>query len=59
VDCVISIERQSERIMIFKIVLDDSLLNVLTLYVPHKGNWRRKRKTLERVVPFSEMKVVK
>jgi len=37
VDSVVSIERHSERVMIVKLVRDDGLLNVLTVYVSHAG----------------------
>jgi len=35
VDGVVSVERHSERALILKMVLDNGLLNVLTVYVPH------------------------
>ena len=37
VDSVVSVERHSERVLVLKMVLDDSLLNVLTVYAPHSG----------------------
>jgi len=35
VDNVVSVERHSERALILKTVLDNGLLNVLTVYIPH------------------------
>jgi len=37
VDCVISVERRSKRVLILKMVLDNGLLNVLMFYAPHSG----------------------
>jgi len=37
VDSVVSVERQSERIMVLKMVLGDRLLNVFTVYAPLSG----------------------
>jgi len=37
VDSVVKVERHSERVLILKIVLDNGLLNVLTVYAPHSG----------------------
>jgi len=37
VDNVVKVERHSERVLILKIVLDSSLMNVLTVYAPHSG----------------------
>jgi len=37
VDSVVNIERQSKRVLIFKIVLDNGLLNFLKVYAPHSG----------------------
>jgi len=36
-DSVVKVERHSERVLILKMVLDDSLINVLTVYAPHSG----------------------
>ena len=33
VDSVVSVERRSERVMILKLVIDNGLLNVLTVYM--------------------------
>ena len=35
VDSVVSVERHSERVVILKMVSDNGLLNVLTVYAPH------------------------
>jgi len=35
VDSVVSVERHSKTVLILKTVLDNGLLNVLTVYVPH------------------------
>jgi len=35
VDSVVKVERHSERVLILKMVLDNGLLNVLTVYAPH------------------------
>jgi len=37
VDSVVNVERRSERVLILKMVLDNSLLNFLTVYAPHSG----------------------
>jgi len=37
VDSVVKVERHSERVLILKMVLDNRLLNVLTVYAPHSG----------------------
>ena len=34
---MVSGERRSERVMIVKLVIDNGLLNVLTVYAPHTG----------------------
>ena len=44
VDSVVSVERHSKRVLILKMVLDNGLLNVLMVYAPHSGNWRRKKR---------------
>jgi len=35
VDSVVSVERHSKRVLILKMILDNSLLNVLMVYAPH------------------------
>jgi len=35
VDSVVGIERHSKRVLILKMVLDNGLLNILTVYAPH------------------------
>ena len=37
VDSVVKVERHSERVLILKMVLDNSLMNVLTAYAPQSG----------------------
>jgi len=37
VDNVVRVERHIERVMILKMVIDDGLLNVLTVYALHTG----------------------
>ena len=37
VDSVVKVERHSERVLILKMALDNSLMNVLTVYAPHSG----------------------
>ena len=37
VDSVVKVERHSERVLILKMVLDNSLMDVLTMYAPHSG----------------------
>jgi len=46
VDSVVKVERQSERVLILKMVLDNSLINVLTVYAPHFGKPPRKKKKI-------------
>jgi len=47
VDRVVSVERHSKRLLILKMVLDNGLLNVLTVYAPHSGKPEEKRQFLE------------
>jgi len=37
VDSVVSVERHSKRVLRLRMVLDNGLLNVLTVYAPHSG----------------------
>jgi len=37
VDSVVKVERHSERVSIPKMVLDNSLMNVVIVYAPHSG----------------------
>jgi len=41
---VVSVERHSERVLILKMVLDNSLLNVLTFNASHSGKLRTKNR---------------
>ena len=34
---MVKVKRHSERVLILKMVLDNSLMNVLTVYAPHSG----------------------
>ena len=36
-DSVVRVERHSERIMVLKMVLEDRLLNVFSVYAPYSG----------------------
>jgi len=56
VDSVVKVERHSERVLILKMVLDNSLLNVLTGYAPHSGKPEEgKREFLQQIVPLGEL----
>jgi len=44
VDSVVSIEWHSKRVMILKMVLDNSLLNVLTVYASHSGKLEEEKR---------------
>ena len=37
VDSVVKVEMHSERVLILKMALDNSLMNLLTVYAPHYG----------------------
>jgi len=37
VDSVVKVKRHSERVLILKMVLGNSLMNVLTVYAPNSG----------------------
>ena len=37
VDSVVSVERHSKRVLILEMVLDNGLVNILTVYAPHLG----------------------
>jgi len=37
VESVVNVKRHSKRVLILKMVLDNGLLNVLTVYAPHSG----------------------
>jgi len=55
VDSVVSVERHSKRILILKMVLDDGLLNILTVYAPHSGKLEEEKEFLERIASFDEL----
>jgi len=65
VDSVVSVERHSKRILILRMVLDNGLLNVLTVYAPHSGKWEEEKVSfwnyvfhLEGCIPQNEMVVL-
>jgi len=35
---VVKVERHNERLLMLKMILDNSLLNVLMMYAPHSEN---------------------
>jgi len=41
----VSVERHNERVLILKMVLDNGLLNVLTVYAPHSGKPEKEEET--------------
>jgi len=45
VDSVVSVERHSERVLILKMVLDNGLLNVLTVYASHSGKLEEEKES--------------
>jgi len=44
VDSVVSVERHSKRVLNLRMVLDNGLLNVLTVYAPHSGKSEEERR---------------
>jgi len=46
VDSVVKVERHSERVLILKMVLDNSLMNVLAVYAPHLGKPEEEKENL-------------
>jgi len=64
-DSVLSVERHSKRVLILKMVLDNGLLNVLTVYAPHSGKLEEEKESfwnevfhLVRSIPQNEMLVL-
>jgi len=57
VDSVVSVKRHSERVglLILKMALDNGLLSVLMVYVPHSWKPQEVRDFLESIVPFDEL----
>jgi len=52
-DSIVSVERHSKRVLILKMVLDNGLLHVLTVYAPHSEKPEKKKEIfLEQNVPF-------
>jgi len=45
VDSVVSVERHSKRVLILKMVLDNSLLNILMVYAPHSGKLEEEKES--------------
>jgi len=45
VDSVVSVERHSKRVLNLRMVLDNGLLNVLTVYAPHSGKSGEKKES--------------
>jgi len=65
VDSVVSVKRHSEKVLILKMVLDNGLLNVLTVYAPNswkpeeeKESFRNKLFHLVSCTPQNEMVVL-
>ena len=54
VDSVVKVKRHSERVLILKMVLDNSLMNVLTVYAPHSRKPEEEREFLERIVSLGD-----
>jgi len=64
-DSVVSFKRHSKRVLILKTVLDNGLLNVLTVYAPHSGKLEEERESfwnkvfhLVSCIPRNEMVVL-
>jgi len=47
VDSVLRVERHSKRVLILKMVLDNGLLNVLTVYAPHSRKPEEEKEFLQ------------
>ena len=46
VDNVVSVKRHSKKVQIFKMVLDNDSLNVLTVYAPHSGKLEEEKERI-------------
>ena len=64
-DSVVSVKRHSKRVLILKMVLDNGLLNVLTVYAPHSGKPQEEKESfrnevfqLVSCIPQNEMVVL-
>jgi len=44
VDSVVSVERQSKRVLTLRMVLDNGLLNILKVYAPHSEKLEEKKR---------------
>ena len=61
VDGVVSVERHSKRVLNLRMVLDNGLLNVLTVYAPHSGKSEEEKENFWNFVsciPQKEMVVL-
>jgi len=65
VDSVVSVERHTKRILNLRMVLDNGLLNVLTVYAPHSGKSQEEKESfwnevfhLVSCIPQTEMVVL-
>jgi len=45
VECVVNVERRSKRVLILKMVLDNGLLNVVTVYASHSGKMEEEKES--------------
>jgi len=56
VDSVVSVEKHSKRVLLLKMVLDNGLLNVFTVYARHSGKLEEEKEIfLELSVPSGEL----
>jgi len=65
VESVVSIERRSKRVLTLKMVSDNALLNVITVYAPHSGKLEEEKESfwnevfhLMSCIPQNEMVVL-
>ena len=65
VDSVVSIERNSKGVLILRMVIDNGLLNILTVYAPHSGKPEEEKESfwnevfdLVSCIPQNEMVVL-
>jgi len=45
VDSVVSVKRQSKRVLILRMVLDNGLLNILMICAPHSGKLEEEKES--------------
>jgi len=56
VDSVVKVGTHSERLLMLKMVLDNSLMNVLTVYAPHSGKPEEEKENFwKKIVPLGEL----